>query len=47
MIWNSNVPSLGQIKKFVAAANYLAVAQIYLKDNFLLYYYYGLRAYQA
>jgi xylulose-5-phosphate/fructose-6-phosphate phosphoketolase len=36
MFWNSKEASLRQIKRFVQAANYLSVAQIYLKDNFLL-----------
>jgi len=36
MVWNRKYPSLRQLKKFVRAANYLAVAQIYLKDNIFL-----------
>lgn len=36
MFWNSYYPSIRQIRRYVQAANYLAAAQIYLKNNFLL-----------
>jgi len=36
MFWNSKAPSISQIKNYVQAANYIAVAQIYLKDNVLM-----------
>ncbi|MDP2691254.1 MAG: phosphoketolase family protein [bacterium] len=36
MVWSRKYPSIRQIKKFVDAANYLSVAQVYLKDNVLL-----------
>ena len=36
MFWKTSYPSLRQIRQYVEAVNYLAAAQIYLKDNFLL-----------
>ncbi|MDP3976331.1 MAG: phosphoketolase family protein [bacterium] len=36
MFFWSKAPSIGQIKKYVRAANYLGAAQIYLQDNFFL-----------
>lgn len=36
MAWGNKAPSIGQIKKYVQAANYIAAAQIYLKNNILL-----------
>jgi xylulose-5-phosphate/fructose-6-phosphate phosphoketolase len=36
MVWRNNTPTLRDLRRFVQAANYIAAAQIYLKDNYLL-----------